>query len=180
MRPHLDATDEKVRRAAVEVTVTCYSLKGDRTVKYCTNLKPALLRLLKQRFAELDGKVPKKLAIPSALPPVKRGKMLSSGSSSNHFSSPCVKSSFAPLEMSRSEQLPRDGHTGELPTAEMSACVNNDVLGASRIRMGSPFVELRDVRNDQTPTDVPNFIPSPTVASDLFRMETLMTELENA
>merc|ERR1711907_708678 len=55
VRPHLDATDEKVRRAAVEVTVSCYTLKGDRTMKYCANLKPALLKLLEQRFAEVDG-----------------------------------------------------------------------------------------------------------------------------
>merc|ERR1712146_679286 len=50
-----EAADEKVRRAAVEVTVSCYSLKGERTMKYCTNLKPALLRLLEQRFAEVDN-----------------------------------------------------------------------------------------------------------------------------
>lgn len=55
VRPHLDATDEKVRRAAVEVTVSCYSLKGERTLKYCSNLKPALMKLLEQRFAEVDS-----------------------------------------------------------------------------------------------------------------------------
>lgn len=54
VRPHLDATDEKVRRAAIEVTVNCYKHKGDRTLKYITNVKPALLKLLEQRFAELD------------------------------------------------------------------------------------------------------------------------------
>jgi hypothetical protein len=54
VRPHLDATDEKVRRAAIEVTVNCYKHKGDRTLKYITNVKPALLKLLQQRFAELD------------------------------------------------------------------------------------------------------------------------------
>jgi hypothetical protein len=54
VRPHLDATDEKVRRAAVEVTVNCYKHKGDRTNKYITNVKPALLKLLQSRFAELD------------------------------------------------------------------------------------------------------------------------------
>merc|ERR1712070_180459 len=53
VRPHLDATDEKVRRAAVEVTVNCYKHKGDRTLKYVTNVKPALLKLLHQRFEEL-------------------------------------------------------------------------------------------------------------------------------
>jgi len=53
VRPHLDATDEKVRRAAIEVTVNCYKHKGDRTLKYITNVKPALLKHLEQRFAEL-------------------------------------------------------------------------------------------------------------------------------
>lgn len=54
VRPHLDATDEKVRRAAVEVTVNCYKHKGDRTLKYVTNVKPALMKLLQQRFSEID------------------------------------------------------------------------------------------------------------------------------
>merc|ERR1719163_1125527 len=66
VRPHLDATDEKVRRAAVEVTVQCYQLKGERTRKFCANLKPALLKLLEQRFAELDG-----TAKPKNLPALK-------------------------------------------------------------------------------------------------------------
>lgn len=54
VRPHLEAADEKVRHAAVEVTVSCYSHKGDRTQQYVSNLKPALLKLLEQRFAEVD------------------------------------------------------------------------------------------------------------------------------
>lgn len=54
VRPHLDATDEKVRRAAIEVTVNCYKHKGDRTLKYITNVKPALLKHLEARFAELE------------------------------------------------------------------------------------------------------------------------------
>merc|ERR1711939_640315 len=54
VRPHLDATDEKIRRAAVEVTVNCYKHKGDRTLKYVTNVKPALMKLLQQRFSEID------------------------------------------------------------------------------------------------------------------------------
>lgn len=54
VRPHLDATDEKVRRAAIEVTVNCYKHKGDRTLKYITNVKPALLKHLESRFAELS------------------------------------------------------------------------------------------------------------------------------
>lgn len=55
VRPHLDATDEKVRRAAVEVTVACYTIKGERTLKFCSKLKPALFKSLEARFAEVDG-----------------------------------------------------------------------------------------------------------------------------
>lgn len=52
VRPHLEAADEKVRHAAIDVTVSCYSHKGERTQSYVSNLKPALLKLLEQRFAE--------------------------------------------------------------------------------------------------------------------------------
>jgi len=65
VRPHLDATDEKVRRAAVEVTVNCYKHKGDRTLKYITNVKPALLKLLQSRFAELDKPAKGKKGLPA-------------------------------------------------------------------------------------------------------------------
>lgn len=65
VRNHLEAADEKVRHAAVEVTVSCYMHKGDRTRGYVANLKPALVKILDQRFAEAEkygnkGKVPKK------------------------------------------------------------------------------------------------------------------------
>jgi hypothetical protein len=77
VRPHLDATDEKVRRAAVEVTVNCYKHKGDRTLKYVTNVKPALLKLLQQRFEELGkpSKARKQVRSAQGLAPVRgRGK----------------------------------------------------------------------------------------------------------
>merc|ERR1712070_602383 len=77
VRPHLDATDEKVRRAAVEVTVNCYKHKGDRTLKYVTNVKPALLKLLHQRFEELGKPSKSRKSVRSAqgLAPVRgRGK----------------------------------------------------------------------------------------------------------
>merc|ERR1712028_307987 len=77
VRPHLDATDEKVRRAAVEVTVNCYKHKGDRTLKYVTNVKPALLKLLQQRFHELGkpSKSRKQVKSEQGLAPVRgRGK----------------------------------------------------------------------------------------------------------
>merc|ERR1712166_1017221 len=70
VRPHLDATDEKVRRAAVEVTVNCYKHKGDRTLKYVTNVKPALLKLLQQRFEELGKPSKARKQVRSALWPV--------------------------------------------------------------------------------------------------------------
>lgn len=54
VRPQLEAADEKVRHAAVEVTVSCYSHKGERTTQYVSNLKPALLKLLESRFEEAD------------------------------------------------------------------------------------------------------------------------------
>merc|ERR1711935_856839 len=77
VRPHLDATDEKVRRAAVEVTVNCYKHKGDRTLKYVTNVKPALLKLPQQRFEELGkpSKARKQVRSAQGLAPVRgRGK----------------------------------------------------------------------------------------------------------
>lgn len=56
VKPHLEAPDEKVRSAAVEVTVCCYSHKGERTSQYVAHLKPALLKLLQARFAEAGTK----------------------------------------------------------------------------------------------------------------------------
>eukprot|EP00658_Telonema_sp_P-2_P016362 TRINITY_DN1634_c0_g1_i1.p1 TRINITY_DN1634_c0_g1~~TRINITY_DN1634_c0_g1_i1.p1 ORF type:complete len:479 (-),score=121.75 TRINITY_DN1634_c0_g1_i1:289-1725(-) len=76
VRPHLDATDEKVRRAAIEVTVSCYQHKGDRTLKYITNVKPQLLKLLEARFAELDQPAKNRKQTKSAqgLPAVRGGR----------------------------------------------------------------------------------------------------------
>jgi len=53
VRPQLEASDEKVRMSAVEVTVSCYFHKGERTQQYVANLKPALLKLLEARFSEV-------------------------------------------------------------------------------------------------------------------------------
>lgn len=55
VRPHLEAADEKVRHAAVEVTVACYKHKGARTLQYVKDIKPALLKLLEARFDEASG-----------------------------------------------------------------------------------------------------------------------------
>lgn len=62
VRPHLEAPDTEVRQGAIDVTVACYSAKGDRTCQYVSNLKPALLKLLEERFAEAkeSGVVKKK------------------------------------------------------------------------------------------------------------------------
>jgi len=54
VRPHLEAADDKVRNAAVEVTVSCYVHKGERTSQYVANLKPALQKVLAERFLEAD------------------------------------------------------------------------------------------------------------------------------
>eukprot|EP00658_Telonema_sp_P-2_P004576 TRINITY_DN116_c0_g1_i1.p1 TRINITY_DN116_c0_g1~~TRINITY_DN116_c0_g1_i1.p1 ORF type:complete len:449 (-),score=100.53 TRINITY_DN116_c0_g1_i1:347-1693(-) len=54
VRPHLDAADQRIRRTAVEVTVSCYKHQGDWTRKFITNVKPALIKLLEARFAELN------------------------------------------------------------------------------------------------------------------------------
>lgn len=97
VRPHLDATDEKVRRAAIEVTVSCFKHKGDRTLKYITNVKPALLKLLDQRFAEVSKplRVSRKAKSAQGLPEVRGGKprMAEAGTTRESASQPCFGAS---------------------------------------------------------------------------------------
>lgn len=195
VRPHLDATDEKVRRAAIEVTVSCYSLKGERTMKYCSNLKPALLRLLEQRFAEVDNKKngnSKKSATQSALPDVRgtKRKPLRNGSGGGIGSR---GKPLAPLEMSPSGRLPnqtdsREGTEDKLviPHADIFAPVYNDVLSSPGIT-ASPIIseEPQDTTaaGQQSLHEDPNYIPSPTeVPSERFRAdeidEAFMDEIE--
>jgi len=126
VRPHLDAPDEKVRRAAVEVTVSCYSLKGERTLKFCSNLKPALLKLLEQRFAEVDHVKSggKRVAAGGGLPEVRGTKLRksgqqrhnsSSGSSRHSTSSGSIGSRskpLAPLEVSPGGRLSGSSRAG--------------------------------------------------------------------
>merc|ERR1711939_902300 len=121
-------------------------------MKYCTNLKPALLRLLEQRFAEVDnGKSggsarhgSKKAG--AALPEVRgarRGKPphnTKSSGSSRQSSSGSVGSRgkpLAPLEMSPGGRFgnrmdSRDGHAiledKLMPQTDIFAPVYNDVL----------------------------------------------------
>lgn len=157
VRPHLDAADEKVRRAAVEVTVSCYSLKGERTMKYCSNLKPALLKLLEQRFAEVDSTKGggKKMSTVGTLPEVRGTKIRkpprngSSGSSRQSSSSGSVgihTKPLAPLDMSPGGRMPNridsrekntDSFEGRqailedkvtMPHTDIFAPVYNDVL----------------------------------------------------
>jgi len=110
VRPHLDAPDEKVRRAAVEVTVSCYSRKGERTLKYCSNLKPALLKLLEQRFAEVDSKGSAKKSHKSKTRKSSSRKTPSSrGSGSSSRGS--GKATLAPLEVT---PYGRVGDSGDL------------------------------------------------------------------
>jgi len=200
VRPHLDATDEKVRRAAVEVTVSCYNLKGDRTMKYCANLKPALLKLLEQRFAEVDssGKHGKKAGATTngALPEVRGTKGRKSGTGSrgsnrNSSSSGSMGSHSKPL-------APLDMRTGQgsmledkLTHADIFAPVYNDVLRSPGVDM-SPFSSSPNREQPQYGMAIdpngrsslathedPNYIPSPTAQDrDPFDEEALMDEIE--
>jgi len=123
VRPHLDAPDEKVRRAAVEVTVSCYSLKGERTLKFCSNLKPALLKLLEQRFAEVDHvKTGGKRIVAGGLPEVRGTKLRKSGQRHNSSSGSSRQSTsssvgsrskpLAPLEVSPGGRISGSSRAG--------------------------------------------------------------------
>lgn len=155
VRPHLDAPDEKVRRAAIEVTVSCYKLKGDRTMKYCANLKPALLRFLEQRFSEVSGgKSGSKKALPEVRGTKKRTPLRngSSGSSRSSGSMGSRSKPLAPLELGStagrlSNPNSRESARGQdnmaqdklsMPQTDIFAPVYNDVL-RSPIARSSPF-----------------------------------------
>jgi len=188
VRPHLDATDEKVRRAAVEVTVSCYSLKGERTMKYCSNLKPALLRLLEQRFAEVDSTKNGSRKASGGLPEVRGAKIRkplrntgSSGSSRQSSSQSSVgrNKPLAPLEVSPGNRLGSRMDSREsqpiledklsMPQTDIFAPVYNDVLRSPPIS-GSPAMISPDYGMVVDPVgqqslamhEDPNYIPSPT------------------
>merc|ERR1711988_1483066 len=185
VRPHLDATDEKVRRAAVEVTVSCYTLKGDRTMKYCANLKPALLKLLEQRFAEVDGcKNGKKSTNGNALPEVrgtksrKTGNTGSRGSNRNSNSSGSMGSHSKPL-------APLDMRPGQGPSlddkmthADIFAPVYNDVLRSPGMEPKYGMAIDPNGHSSLAMHEDPNYIPSPTAPDhDPFDEEALMNEI---
>ena len=58
----LDSPDDKLRKAAVKVVCEVYRLQrmagGDIDDKYLVNLKPAVLKKLQAKFAEIDGGAP--------------------------------------------------------------------------------------------------------------------------
>merc|ERR1711959_390413 len=117
VRPHLDAPDEKVRRAAVEATVGCYSLKGERTLKFCSNLKPALLKLLEQRFAEVNNVKTSgsKKAPAGGLPEVRGTKMRKSKPAARNN-----ESSGSSRQSSSSGSVNRPRNTGPLAPLEVA------------------------------------------------------------
>lgn len=192
VRPHLDATDEKVRRAAVEVTVQCYQLKGERTRKFCANLKPALLKLLEQRFAEVDGIVkPKNLP---ALKGLKARKNIQSmpGAPSGRPSAAAVSRGSS----RNSRDSSSAGSVGSLGKhLGMPMPPGKPVLSPKPLRMPiqeDPF-EQHDELLTNDPFDIvepevktfhgadPSFIPSPTSAPlDLYGNddESIMREIE--
>jgi len=193
VRPHLDATDEKVRRGGVEVTVSCYSLKGERTLKYCSNLKPALLKLLEQRFAEVDSSKGKGWNGPgspvSSDSPVKREKLgrkhASSGSSRQSSSSGSVGIS-SKLNMDRIESRgshqslgSRQGTILEDRPTDPFAPANDPLSPAASAfspaasAFASPEIQIRSPQN-QLGTDV-----DPVGMSSLATHENLPTENPN-
>jgi len=197
VRPHLDATDEKVRRAAVEVTVSVYKLKGDRTMKYCANLKPALLKLLEQRFAEVGGTKSSKPGKKTVLPEV-RGtpKMRKSGGSSrgtNSSSAGSMGSHSKPLLPLELAPHPGAIIDDKLTHTDIFAPVYNDVLRSPEEKDSpfSPHNHLQSQPQYGMAIDPigrsclamhqadPNYIPSPTDPNcDPFDEQALMDEIE--
>lgn len=154
VRPQLEAADEKLRMAAVEVTVSCYFHKGERTQQYVANLKPALLKLLEARFAEVgtkkSGKDKKKQAKnnkgPGRLAPLRGlngqrqvpGKLNSRGSSRQSTSS-----SDAMLSARQSTSAGSAGSLGsqKAPLGPIGGPRKMDLsspAGQKRLDLGSP------------------------------------------
>eukprot|EP00656_Telonema_subtile_P046823 TRINITY_DN533_c0_g1_i1.p1 TRINITY_DN533_c0_g1~~TRINITY_DN533_c0_g1_i1.p1 ORF type:complete len:499 (-),score=149.73 TRINITY_DN533_c0_g1_i1:55-1551(-) len=165
VRPHLDATDEKVRRAAIEVTVNCYKHKGDRTAKYITNVKPALLKLLEQRFAELDkpARGSRKHAKSAQGLPAVRGKPRIQLPKRESSSQPCGNTTdpFCPMP------LPSE------PTAlgnVLNDCPQLFSMGPSNV-VGTPQSSQANVGlSSSMREEAPNFIGSPEMPGSMPRM----------
>jgi len=153
VRPHLEAADEKVRMAAVEVTVSCFYHKGDRTQQHVANLKPALLKILERRFAEVgtknNGKGKKKGGVRAGarqLPALKgqqghkQGKPLGEIRGTSRQSSSSSGSSAEPGQRmsSRGSQSSR-GSIGKGPLGPLGQGRPGALRAASRGSLGSPF-----------------------------------------
>ena len=54
--PSLNHSDDKVRRAGVEAIVLAYSMVGSNVRQYISNVKPAMLKVLEEKFSEIDHK----------------------------------------------------------------------------------------------------------------------------
>jgi len=166
VRPHLDAADEKVRRSAVEVTVQCYQLKGERTRKFCANLKPALLKLLEQRFTELDGSGGTKPKAPGVLPEL-RG-------SSRGLPKLSIQSRGSSRESTGSLGVPLNP-LGRPSSNESTSSIRARALVMQEETVCDPFSPAMDD---------PNFIPSPTdgqrvLSKEEQEDEDFLKEIEN-
>lgn len=195
-RAHLEAADEKVRRAAVEVTVSCYKLKGDRTMKYCANLKPVLLKLLEQRFNEVDkkagSKTEKKASRASrARKPLARNNGFTGGqvpelvpNKAPLKAPPALKAPTAPLapldignhDKANTPKKQADSRQFDISLPSSSKLASVDIFASDLLQdepLVSPFMTSPKERaNDANP----NFIPSPTTDENL--MDGLMDEIE--
>ena len=54
--PALNHSDDKIRKAGVEDIVLAYSMVGDNVRQYICNVKPAMLKVLEEKFGEVDRK----------------------------------------------------------------------------------------------------------------------------
>jgi len=192
VRTHLEAADEKVRRAAVEVTVQCYGLKGDRTMKYCSNLKPALLKLLESRFNEVDGKQSKKTpskrksgggGVPRRRP-LERNSAFSGGSAPDIATAP--KKPLGPLaplaRVSSREAEKRSSGLGG--GDDLDELLGNDTEAPSSLKPLGGLSSLGGggVRDPITLEPIeanPHFIPSPTKAEVEDDIDGLMNEIDD-
>jgi hypothetical protein len=54
--PALNHSDDKIRKAGVEDIVMAYSMVGNDVRQYICNVKPAMLKVLEEKFSEVDRK----------------------------------------------------------------------------------------------------------------------------
>merc|ERR1712159_123623 len=141
----------------------CYQLKGERTRKFCANLKPALQKLLEQRFSELDGagpsKAPKKA--PGVLPALRGSKspQKSRPSAAGQSRDSSRNSSSAGSVMSLTKHMEFPG--SRVPTRE------SELKPKPALVMPSDAVAISSDPFAPAPMEDPNFIPSPTTEGGL-------------